>query len=127
GDKIYFATNKALFLLRNDVIAPIPWPSDTGFSWLLSASSNRVFIHARGQPLYEVVDDHLVSLIDAKVLNGTKIEQVLDPVPGEMLLLTKDRGILRMHDGTIEPFSTEADAVFRNHPIWNGKTLPNGL
>jgi signal transduction histidine kinase/CheY-like chemotaxis protein/ligand-binding sensor domain-containing protein len=127
GDKVYFSTNKALLLLRNGVITPIPWPSDTGFSWLLVASSNRVFIHARGQPLYEVVDDHLVSLIDAKALNGAKIEQVLEPVPGETLLLTKDRGILRMRARTIEPFSTEADAVFRNHPIWTGKTLPNGL
>jgi len=127
GDEVYFSTNRALLLLRNGVITPIPWPSDTGFSWLLIASSNRVFIHARGQPLYEVVDDHLVSLIDAKALNGTKVEQVLEPVPGEMLLLTKDHGILRMHARTIEPFSTEADAVFRNHPIWTGKTLPNGL
>ena len=127
GDEVYFSTNKALLLLRNGVITPIPWPSDTGFSWLLIASSNRVFIHARGQPLYEVVDDHLVSLIDATALNGTKVEQILEPVPGEMLLLTKDHGILRMHARTIEPFSTEADAVFRNHPIWTGKTLPNGL
>jgi signal transduction histidine kinase/CheY-like chemotaxis protein len=127
GDKVYFSTNNALLLLRNGAITPIPWPSDTGFSWLLFACSNRVFIHARGQPLYEVVDDHLVSLIDAKALNSTKVEQVLEPVPGEMLLLTKDRGIFKMHDRTIEPFSTEADAVFRNYPIWTGKTLPNGL
>ena len=127
GDEVYFSTNRALLLLRNGVITPIPWPSDTGFSWLLIASSNRVFIHARGQPLYEVVDDHLVSLIDAKALNGTKVEQILEPVPGEMLLLTKDHGILRMHARTIEPFPTEADTVFRNHPIWTGKTLPNGL
>ena len=127
GNEVYFSTNRALLLLRNGVITPIPWPSDTGFSWLLIASSNRVFIHARGQPLYEVVDDHLVSLIDAKALTGTKVEQILEPVPGEMLLLTKDHGILRMHARTIEPFPTEADPVFRNHPIWTGKTLPNGL
>ena len=77
--------------------------------------------------MFEVVDDHLISLIDAKALNGTKVEQVLEPVPGEMLLLTKDRGIFKMHDRTIEPFSTEADSVFRNHPIWTGKALSNGL
>ena len=127
GDKVYFSTNKALLLLRNGVITPIPWPSGTGFSWLLSATSNQVFIHARGQALYEVVDDHLVSLIDAKALNGTKIEQVLEPVPGEVLVLTKDRGIFKLHDRTIEPLSTQADTVFKNHPIWTGKTLPNGL
>jgi hypothetical protein len=75
GDKVYFSTNKALLLLRNGAITPIPWPSDTGFSWLLFACSNRVFIHARGQPLYEVVDDHLVSLIDAKALNSTFYEE----------------------------------------------------
>src|SRR5260370_20826900 len=127
GDKVYFSTNKALLLLRNGVFTPIPWPSDTGFSWVLSASSNQIYIHARGQPLYEVVDDHLVSLIDANTLNGTKVEQVLEPVPGEVLLLTKDRGIFKINDRTIEPFPTEADAVFRNHPIWTGKTLSNGL
>jgi len=127
GDKVYFSTNKALLLLRNGVFTPIPWPSDTGFSWVLSASSNQVYIHARGQPLYEVVDDHLVSLIDANTLNGTKVEQVLEPVHGEVLVLTKDRGIFKINDRTIEPFTTEADAVFRNHSIWTGKTLPNGL
>jgi signal transduction histidine kinase/CheY-like chemotaxis protein len=127
GDKVYFSTNKALLLLRNGVITPIPWPSGTGFSWLLSATSNRVFIHARGQSLYEVVDDHLVSLIDAKALNGTKIEQVLEPVPGEVLMLTKDHGIFKLLDRTIEPLSTQADNVFKNHPIWTGKSLPNGL
>jgi signal transduction histidine kinase/CheY-like chemotaxis protein len=127
GDKVYFSTNKALLLLRNGVITPIPWPSGTGFSWLLSATSNRVFIQARGQPLYEVVDDHLVSLIDAKTLNGMKVEQVLEPVLGEVLVLTKDHGIYKLHDRTIEPFSTQADAVFKNHPVWTGKTLLNGL
>ena len=127
GGRIYFLTNKALLILRNGVITSVSWPSDTGFSWLLFASSDKVFAHARGQPLYEVVDDRFVPAIEAKLLNGTKVEQVLEPVPGELLLLTKDRGILKVHDHTIEPFPTEADAVFRNHSLWTGKALPNGL
>ena len=126
-NRIYFSTNKALLMVRNSVITPIAWPSATGFSWLLFASSDKVFAHARGQPLYEVVDDHFVPAIDASLLNGSKVEQVLEPVPGQVLLLTKDRGILKIDGRTIEPFPTEADAVFKNRSIWTGKVLPNGL
>jgi hypothetical protein len=77
--------------------------------------------------LYEIVDDRFVPVIDAKFLNGAKVEQVLEPIPGEVLLLTKERGIFKLRDHTIEPFTTEADSVFRNRSIWTGKALPNGL
>ena len=87
----------------------------------------QVLAHARGQPLYQIVDDHFVPAIDARLLDGSKVEQVLEPVPGEVLLLTKDHGIFKLHDRAIEQFPTEADAVFKNHSIWNGKLLPNGL
>jgi signal transduction histidine kinase/DNA-binding response OmpR family regulator len=127
GDGIYFTTNKALLLLRHGVITPIAWPSDTGFSWLLFASSDQLFAHARGQPLYEIVGDHFVPAIDGELLHGSKVEQVLEPAPGQLLLLTKDRGILKIHDRTVEPFPTEADTAFKKHPIWTGKVLPNGL
>jgi signal transduction histidine kinase/CheY-like chemotaxis protein len=127
GNRIYISTNKALLLLRNGAITPVAWPSETGFSWLLFASSNKLFAHARGQPIFEVVDNQFVATIDAKLLNGSKVEQVLEPVPGVLLLLTKDRGMLRIRDRTVEPFPTEADVVFRKHSIWTGRVLPNGL
>jgi signal transduction histidine kinase/CheY-like chemotaxis protein len=127
GNTLYISTNKTLLMLRDGACTPIPWPADTGFSWQVFASSNRIFAHDRGQPLYEVIDGHFVPVIEAKLLHGWKVEQILEPVPGEVLLLTKDHGILRMHDGTIEPFPTDADTVFQNHAIWTGKTLPNGL
>jgi signal transduction histidine kinase/CheY-like chemotaxis protein len=127
GNKIYISTNKALLMVRDGAITPIAWPADTGFSWQLFASADKVFAHDRGQPLYEIVDDHWVPAIDAKLLNGSKVEQVLEPVPGEVLLLTKDHGIFKMHDRAIVPFPTEADAVFKKRSIWTGKVLPNGL
>jgi signal transduction histidine kinase/CheY-like chemotaxis protein len=127
GNRVYFLTNKALLMMRNGVITSIPWPSDNGYSWLLFATSEKVFAHARGQPLYEIEDDRFVPVIDAKLLNGAKVEQMLEPVPGEVLLLTKERGIFSLRDHTIEPFTTEADAVFKDRSIWTGKSLPNGL
>ncbi len=127
GDKIYITTNKALLILRHNAITPIAWPAANGYSWLLFSGSGKVFAHARGEPLYQLVEDRFVLAIEANLLQGSKIEQVLEPVPGELLLLTKDRGILKIHDHTIEPFPTDADAAFKNHSIWTGKALPNGL
>jgi signal transduction histidine kinase/CheY-like chemotaxis protein len=126
GDFTYISTDSALLWLHNDTLTPIPWPKETGFSWLLMATSKRVFISARGQPLYEVVGGKLVPILPASRLAGTRVQQVLEIEGTRLLLLTRERGIEEIDGNALKQFKTGADPIFERFPIVSGKVLPNG-
>jgi hypothetical protein len=126
GNSTYISTDKALLRIRNSVITSISWPSGTGFSWLLMASPKRVFISARGQPLYEVVDDKLIPTVNENSLGGNRVQQILELGQNRLLLLTRENGIQELDGDSLKPFKTEADSIFQKFPIVSGKLLPNG-
>jgi signal transduction histidine kinase/DNA-binding NarL/FixJ family response regulator len=122
----YISTDRALLLLKDGLIKAIPWPNETGLSWLLIASSKRIFISARGQALYEIIGEHLSPLIDPSKIGDTRVQQVLETGDGKTLLVTRERGILEMKGNSIQPFVTEADAIFQRFQILQAKIIPNG-
>jgi signal transduction histidine kinase/CheY-like chemotaxis protein len=127
GKKVYFSTLKEMLIWQNGIFTVLPWPSQTGISWRLLQSGNRVFIHAQGEPLYEIRDGQLAPIVDSPLIRSTLVQDIVEPGPGEVLLLTRDKGIWRLQDREIVQFRTEADPVFTRWPIYSGVCLPGGL
>jgi signal transduction histidine kinase/CheY-like chemotaxis protein len=117
GDALIVRAKESLQIWRNGRGHAIAWPKGDGFSWIVTATGGRVFAHAKGQPLYEIVDDHFVQFIDDLRLRNTIVYQVLEGEPGTILLITKDKGIFKLIGGSIEPFPTEVDSLLGKFPI----------
>src|SRR5215469_3849820 len=64
GDAEYVRTQKALLVLQGGCCLSIEWPHGNGFDFRLSATSKRVFIHSRNDPLDEIADGRLVPIVD---------------------------------------------------------------
>ena len=127
GNTIYYSTLKEILVWQNGVFTILPWPSQTGMAWRLLQSSNRVFIHAQDEPLYEIRDGQLAPIVDSPLIRSTLVQDIVEPEPGEVLLLTRDKGIWRLQDREIVQFRTDADSVFTRWPIYSGVCLPGGL
>jgi signal transduction histidine kinase/FixJ family two-component response regulator len=124
GDTEYFRTERVLLVCRDGSWDAIQWPHGNGFDYIVSASGKRVFVSARNDPLYEVVNDRLVPVVDDPRLRTTVVYQVLEPIPGMILLLTEEHGFFRLKQNQIEPFSTDIDPILAVYPIRWATCLP---
>lgn len=127
GNIIYYSTLREMLVWQNGVFTVLPWPSQTGISWRLLRSSNRMFIHSQGEPLYEIKNGQLTPIADSPLIRSTLVQDIVEPEPGEVLLLTRDKGIWRLRDREVVQVRTEADPVFDRWPIYSGVCLPGGL
>ena len=83
----YVRTEKALLVHQNDSWNAISWPHGNGFDFIVSATANRVFVHGKDGPLYEMIDGRLVPVADDPQLRTTVVYQVIEPISGMILLI----------------------------------------
>ena len=112
GDKVYFSTTKEMLVWQNGGFTVVPWPSQTDDGWRILETTDRLFIHSQGQPLYELVDGRPIRFADNEITRSTLIRAILEPETGSCLLLTRERGIWRLQGHDLTPFRTEVDPIF---------------
>ncbi len=117
GSAEFVRTEKMLLVYQNGTWDAISWPRGNGFDYIVAATANRVFVHGKDEPLYEVIDKRLVPVVDDSRLRTTVVYRVIEPVPGMILLLTKEHGIFRLKQNGIEPFRTEIDPLLARYAI----------
>jgi len=127
GDKVYFSTTKQMLVWQNGGFTVMPWPSQTDDAWRILETTDRLFIHSQGQPLYELIDGRPIRFVDNEITRSTLIRAILEPETGSCLLLTRERGIWRLQGHDLTPFRTEADPIFARWPLYAGVCLPDGL
>ena len=120
----YVRTEKALLVYQNGSWDTIPWPHGNGLDYIVAATAKRIFVHAKSEPLYEIIDGRLVALVDDPRLRTTVVYQVVEPVSGTILLLTKEHGIFRLEQNGIEPFRTDIDPLLARYAIQWATCLP---
>lgn len=124
GSVEFVRTEKALLVYRNGSWDTISWPHGTGFDYIVSATAKRVFMHSKNEPLYEIIDERLVPVVDDPRLRTTVVYQVVEPVSGMILLLTKEHGIFRLKQNGIESFRTDIDPLLARYAIQWASCLP---
>ena len=124
GNAEFVRTERALLVCRNGSWDAIPWPHGNGFDYIVSTTAQRAFASAKNDPLYEIVGERLVPLVDDPRLRSTIVYRVLEPVPGLILLLTKEHGIFRLKPNGIEPFRTDIDPILAGFGIQWAACLP---
>jgi signal transduction histidine kinase/CheY-like chemotaxis protein len=110
-DLVFVQTKEALQVWKNGRGHAIPWPHNDGYSWTIMSVSGKVFAHARNEPLYEVSDSHFVPRLDDPRLRSTIIYQLIQLEAGNLLIVTKDKGVFREVENRIEPFRTDLDSI----------------
>ncbi len=127
GDAEFVRGEEALLIFQNGTWESISWPHGSGFNYLISAGSNRVFVSALNEPLYEIVNKRLVSLVDDIRLRTTVVYKALEPHPGEIVLVTRDHGLFRLTRDGVEPFRTDVDSIFAGFRIQWATSLPGSF
>jgi signal transduction histidine kinase/CheY-like chemotaxis protein len=125
GSAEFVRTEKALLVHQNDTWDTISWPHGDGFDYIVAATANRVFVHGKDDPLYEIIDKRLIPIADDPQLRTTVVYQVIEPAAGLILLVTKEHGIFRLNQNRIEPFRTEIDPLLARYAVqWASYHLP---
>src|SRR3984893_15086418 len=124
GHTEYVGTEKALLVHQNDSWNAISWPHGSGFDFVVSATANRVFVHGKDGPLYEVIDGRLVPVADDPRLRSTVVYQVIEPISGLILLMTKAHCIFRLNQNRVEPFRTDLDPLLERYAIQWASYVP---
>jgi signal transduction histidine kinase/DNA-binding response OmpR family regulator len=130
GTKVYFSCEKGILVFDNGQFTLIPWPSQpesSGIqSWKAIASRERIFVHSPGDPLYEVRGRELIQVVDDSVLRHSLVQAVLEPKPGQILLVTRTQGIWHLAANQLRPFETDVDIATKEQPVQAARDLPNG-
>jgi signal transduction histidine kinase/DNA-binding NarL/FixJ family response regulator len=124
GPLEFVRSEKALLVGNEKAWDRIDWPHGDGFDYVVAAIANRVFVHSKNDPLYEIIDRRLVPLVDDTRLRSTVVYQVLEPIPGLILLFTKEHGIFRLLQNRVEPFHTDCDSLFERYAIQAAICVP---
>jgi hypothetical protein len=111
GDDVYFLSEKPLLHWSGQHFSVIPLPYEPGCVWRFSSFSGRLFVHAKHQPLSELVGDHLVPLLDDPGLRETTVVGAIELKKDKILLVTRDKGIFTFDGSHIVPFETDADEL----------------
>jgi signal transduction histidine kinase/DNA-binding NarL/FixJ family response regulator len=123
GETEFVRSEKALLVRTENEWKSIPWPHGNGFDYMLSGIDKRVFVHARNDPLCEIVDGKFVPVADDSELRSTIVYRVLEPKPGLILLVTKDHGIFRLSQNQIIPFPTDIDPLLARFSLEAASTV----
>jgi signal transduction histidine kinase/DNA-binding response OmpR family regulator len=130
GKNVYFAYEKGVLVFDGKHFFLVPWPTKTesygSRAWKAFASSDRIFIHAPDNPLYEIRGAETVIVSDDPVLFGSRVEAVLEPEPGNLFVVTRTKGVFRLVSDKLEPFQTEIDPALKEQPVQGALTLPSG-
>jgi signal transduction histidine kinase/DNA-binding response OmpR family regulator len=130
GKSVYFPYEKGVLVFNGTQFSLVPWPTKTETygprSWKAFASSDRIFIHAPDNPLYEIRGTEAVTVSDDPVLHESRIEAVLESDPGNLFVVSRTKGIFRLVAEKLEPFETEIDAALIDQPVQGALTLPSG-
>lgn len=130
GNKVYFPCEKGVLVYGDGQFTLIPWPvkpESYGFqSWKAIASRDRIFLHAAGYPLYEIRNQELVQVVDHPALRSSLVQAVLEPKPGQILVVTRTRGILQLASNQLKAFQTDVEAATNEQPALAARDLPGG-
>ncbi len=127
GDRLYFSTDKGMLCWDGKRFSVIPWPGLAESNWFLSATKDRLFVHAKNQPLYEWANGHWSVLADSPELRSSKVDRAIELPDGEVLLLTWSRGLFRLDGSRVSPFPTEADALLRGSVPYAGTLVDHDV
>jgi signal transduction histidine kinase/DNA-binding NarL/FixJ family response regulator len=125
NDGVFFFTANGFLVCRDNRFEFLAWPTATDRSWVGSVAGQRVLAHATDQGLYQFVEGRFRLLSDDPLVREARVYQMLELPGGDILLLTLNRGLLRVSGSTAQPFKTEADQIFSNASTINAVRLPN--
>ena len=126
GDAVYIRTKEALEIWRAGHGHAIPWPHGDGFHYIVAATSSRVFVHAKDEPLFEMLNDRLEPVSEDARIESTVVYQVLELDPETILLVTKNNGFFKLTRTGLEPFPTDVDPLIRRYNLAGPVTLAGG-
>jgi signal transduction histidine kinase/DNA-binding response OmpR family regulator len=130
GKGVYFPSEKGVLIFNGNQFSLVPWPTKTETygpgSWKAFACSDRIFIHAPDNPLYEIRGTEAVTVSDDPALHESPVEAVLEPDPGKLFVVTRTKGVFRLVADKLEPFETETDTALIDQPVQGALTLPSG-
>lgn len=111
-DDIYFLCERTLLHWDGKHFTARPMSHEIGSFWAFSSFSGRLFVHAKNKPFSEIVGDHLVPVLDDPVLRQTTVIGAIELSRDKILLVTREKGILELHESRVVPFKTGADNLF---------------
>jgi hypothetical protein len=125
-DKIYFFTDQGLYSPVRDRLEFTSWPVHSDNVWRVSVVDDRLFAHALTLPLFELTGDHFSEIVTPNQLSGTRVQAALKSKTGQILLVTRDRGIFELKENSVQPFKTAADAALSKWRVLTASALSNG-
>ncbi|HEX5755045.1 MAG TPA: histidine kinase dimerization/phospho-acceptor domain-containing protein, partial [Arenimonas sp.] len=123
-DGVYFYSDEQLMRIGAD--GARVWRSEGGF-FLGFAAAGRIYVHDLEQGLQVLQDDALQPLAGGESLAGERVYAVLPwSEDGQLLIATRNRGLL-LHDGQgLHPWPSEADADIARDLVYHAMHLPDG-
>ena len=131
GDDVYFLFDRALLHWDGQHFSLISLPYESGNEWFFSSFSERLFVNAKHKPLFEVVGNRLIPVLDDPLLSETTVIGAIRLAKNRILLVTREKGIFELRDSLsselehkdensgglakpdrIIPFPTAADNLF---------------
>ncbi len=125
-DKVYFFTDQGLYSPLQGRLEFTPWPVHSDNVWRVSVVDDRLFAHASSTPLFELTGNRFSEIVPANQLSDTRVQAALKSKTGQILLVTRDRGIFELKGHSVQPFQTAADAAFSKWRVLTAATLLNG-
>jgi serine phosphatase RsbU (regulator of sigma subunit) len=128
GKKVFFLTNEKLFIYQNDqikVLAP-----EGGFHHMYIVR-NRLYVREPGVGLFYLEGDNLRFIEGSESIAGDKIFSMLPYGHEEILIVTRNRGILIYSPLGKTKFKKsdafeEVDNFLLTNPAYNGESLAGG-
>ena len=119
---VYFFTRDFIFLMAPDGVRTwqVERPLHNGFG-----VGERFFVQEMDVGLLELDGQRLSPLPWGEAFKRDKIFFIL-PWAGQLLIGTRDRGLVLADGSKLTPFPTEADAYLKEHLLYQGALLPDG-
>lgn len=120
-DGVAFVAANKILLCRDGAFTFIPHAGARP-----SVDGDRLYLHAPGGPLQQLVDGKLVTVSDDPRLAPTSVMWVQREPAGALLIGTTDRGLFRLKDGALAPLPTEIDGLFATAKLECALRLADG-
>lgn len=120
GSAVYFQAADRIFYLEDDSLRLLRVSAELAF---MGQANGRLFIHALGQGIMELVGDELLQLAPVPADAGP-ISGIL-PLNRDTVLFTSIKGgIFALAGGRLTPWVTPVDAFLRRNRIYTAALLP---
>ncbi len=123
GDCIYFQGDDKLFVWKRNTLRVIK--TSSRFE-LLKTVNNDLYTVEKGPVIKKLVNNSFKEIIDAGLIRGVRVTDILPYKDGRVLILTLDKGLFITKGNNPFPFETDANKYLIENKGRNGIKLGNG-